>query len=368
VILQDPSGCLILLQGVDTFYVTGASANFGIDNNVFCDAGTVNFSDSTTSNDPVAGYNWDFGDGGTSTLQNPSHLYTSPGNYSVQLAVQTQAGCRDTITKNNLIRVIQRPLIDIGGDSIVCINSSLLHSGIFLQPDTSIVTWQWNFPNGNTSALQNPSAQTYTTVGTFNITTVATNSTGCKDTTMQTVYVNPLPVVTMPGQMTVQNGFPVTIPATYTPNTVSWIWSPSAGLSCSDCPTPDAGPKFNTVYQVMFTDNNGCRNSDSIEVIVICKNANLFIPNTFSPNGDGSNDVFYPRGRGLERVKMLRIFNRWGEIVFEKKDFPINDASAGWNGTFKGNKPMADVYVYQAEVFCENGDIIKLNGNIALIL
>ncbi|MBK8310375.1 MAG: gliding motility-associated C-terminal domain-containing protein [Chitinophagaceae bacterium] len=86
------------------------------------------------------------------------------------------------------------------------------------------------------------------------------------------------------------------------------------------------------------------------------------------PNGDGSNDIFYPRGKGLERIKTFRIFNRWGEVVFEKRDFPINDASAGWNGTYKGNKPKADVYVYQAEVFCENGEIIKLNGNIALIL
>jgi gliding motility-associated-like protein len=101
---------------------------------------------------------------------------------------------------------------------------------------------------------------------------------------------------------------------------------------------------------------------------VICKNANLFVPNTFSPNGDGSNDVFYPRGTGLDRVKMLRIFNRWGEVVFEKKDFPINDPLSGWDGAFKGRKPQADVYIYQVEVFCENGEIITLNGNIALIL
>ncbi len=368
VILQYTVGCLVLLQGIDTFKVTGAKAKFGLDNKVFCDAGTVNFSDSSTFNDPIISYYWDFGDGGTSTLQNPSHLYTSPGNYTVQLAVQTQLGCRDTSIRNNLIRIVQRPLIDIGGDSVVCVNSSLLHSGLFLQPDTSIVTWQWNFPNGSTSTQQNPPPQKYVTAGTFSITTVATNSTGCKDTTRQTVYVNPLPVVTMPGQMTIQNGFPVQIPATYSPNTISWLWSPAIGLSCTNCPTPIAGPKFNTFYQVYFTDTNGCSNIGSINVIVICKNANIFIPNTFSPNNDGSNDVFYPRGKGLDRVRLLRIFNRWGEVVFEKRDFPINDANAGWDGTYKGKKPHADVYVYQAEIFCDNGDVIKLNGNIALIL
>jgi gliding motility-associated-like protein len=225
----------------------------------------------------------------------------------------------------------------------------------------------WNFPNGNTSLLQNPFPQTYSTVGTFPVTTIAINSSGCKDTTVQNILVNPLPVVNMPGQITVNSGFPVTLPATYSPNTITWTWTPPRGLSCTNCATPDVGPKFNTTYQVLFTDNNGCTNRATLEVIVICKNANLFIPNTFSPNGDGSNDVFYARGKGLERVKTLRIFNRWGEVVFEKIDFPINDPSYGWDGTYKGKKQQPGVYVYQAEVFCDNGDIIRLNGNIALI-
>ncbi len=368
VIMEDPSGCQIPLQGLDTVYVTGANARFGADSSLFCDIGTVNFIDSTTFNDPVISYNWSFGDGGTSTLQNPSHNYTAPGLYSVQLIVQTQLGCSDTLLKPQLIRIVQRPLIDITGDTVVCINSSLLHTGIFLQPDTSVVTWQWNFPNGNTSAQQNPPQQVYTTAGSFVVTSVATNSTGCKDTTRQTIIVHPLPSVTLPGQITVQAGFPVTIPATYSPNTVSWIWSPSTGLSCGNCATPDAGPRFNTTYQVYFTDNNGCSNLGSVEVIVICKDANLFVPNTFSPNGDGSNDVFYPRGRGLDRVKFMRVFNRWGEVVFERREFQVNDVAAGWNGMYKGQKPKADVYVYQIEVFCENGEIIRLNGNIALVL
>ncbi|MBI5856230.1 MAG: PKD domain-containing protein [Sphingobacteriales bacterium] len=368
VIMQDPSGCLIPLQGIDTFNITGAIANFGIDTAFFCDRGTVNFQDSTTFNDPIQTYNWSFGDGGTSTQQNPSHTYNSPGIYSVQLAVQTQMGCRDTIIKNALVKIVQRPLIDIGGDSVLCINSSLIHTGIFIQPDTSVVNWQWNFPNGNTSVLQNPPTQTYTAAGTFNVTAIATNSSGCKDTTIQTIYVNPLPVINIPSQMTIQNGFPLVIPATYSPNTVNWIWSPSAGLSCTNCPSPLAGPKFKTLYQVYFTDSNGCSNTGSILVNVFCNNVNLFIPNTFSPNGDGSNDIFYPRGKGLERIKLLRIFNRWGEVVFERKDFQVNNPLFGWDGTYKGKKQQADVYVYQAEVFCENGQIITLNGNIALIL
>jgi gliding motility-associated-like protein len=164
-----------------------------------------------------------------------------------------------------------------------------------------------------------------------------------------------------------QVGFPITIPATYTSNVIRWTWSPANTLNCGDCPQPVANPKFNTKYTVSFIDSNGCKNTGDIQIIVICKNANVFVPNTFSPNGDGNNDVFYVRGRGLDRVKSLRIFNRWGEIVFEQQNFPVNDGSYGWNGKYKGNKPIPDVYVYQVEVFCDNSQIIQFEGNIALI-
>jgi gliding motility-associated-like protein len=368
VIVEDPTGCQIPITGWDTVFVFGADAKFGYNDSLFCDFGTVNFTDSTTYNDPIVNYSWTFGDGGSSGLQHPSHVYNTPGIYDVRLIVRTQQNCLDTMNKVAIIKVVQRPLIDIGGDSVICIRSSINHTGLFIQPDTSVVTWVWNFPNGSSATGQYPPLQTYSQIGTFTIRAIATNSTGCKDTTYQNIYVNPLPTVNMPGQITVQNGFPVTIPAIYSPGTSSWIWSPNTGLSCANCATPDAGPKFNTTYQVYFTDNNGCSNTGTIQILVICKNVNLFIPNTFSPNNDGSNDVFYPRGKGLERVKLLRIFNRWGEVVFEKKDFPVNDASAGWNGTYKGKPPQAGVYVYQAEVFCENGEVITLNGNVALIL
>ena len=368
VIMEDPTGCMIPVTGITMVHVTGANANFGTDDSLYCDLATVSFTDSTTFNEAVTNYSWSFGDGGISNAQNPVHNYANPGLYTVQLQVRTLSNCLDTFTKTNYINVVQSPVIDIGGDSTLCINTSAVHNGIFIIPDTSQVAWSWSFPNGANSSLQNPPAQIYTTAGNFIIRAIAINSSGCRDTSWQNIYVNPLPVATMPGQMTVQNGFPVQIPVTYSPNTASWNWTPATGLSCTNCPAPIAGPKFNTLYQVYFTDDKGCSNSASILVTTICKNMNLFIPNTFSPNGDGNNDIFYPRGKGLDRMKLLRVFNRWGEVVFEKRDCPVNDPSSGWNGTYKGQRPIAGVYIYQAEVFCENGELIILNGNVALIL
>ena len=246
-------------------------------------------------------------------------------------------------------------------------NDSLQHFGVFDRTDTSAVQWSWQFPNGNTSNDQNPFLQQYKVVGNFVVRTVATNSSGCKDTATKNILVHPLPSVTMPSVITMQVGFPIIIPATYTSNVTNWTWSPSNTLNCSDCPQPVTNPKFDTKYLVRFIDSNGCRNNGEIKIIVICKNANVFMPNTFSPNGDGNNDVFYVRGRGLDRVKNLRIYNRWGEIVFEKQNFPVNDPSYGWDGKYKGNKPIPDVYVYQVEVFCDNSQTIHFEGNIALI-
>ena len=101
--------------------------------------------------------------------------------------------------------------------------------------------------------------------------------------------------------------------------------------------------------------------------MVVCGKENVFIPNTFSPNGDGRNEIFYPKGTGLFRIKSMRIFNRWGEVVFENKEFAANDASAGWNGTFKGKVASSDVYIYTMEILCENNAIIPFKGNVTLL-
>ncbi|MFM2336886.1 MAG: hypothetical protein RL115_79 [Bacteroidota bacterium] len=368
IIMRDPSGCLIPVEGLDTVVVTGANNKFGYSDSLFCNIATVNFIDSTTFNDPVLSYNWNFGDGNTSSLQHPSHTYTTPGFYTVSLATETVQGCRDTLTKPFVMRVMQSPHTAINGDSIFCINSTRAYTGQLVLPDTSAIRWQWRFPNGNTYTAQNPPPQTFNTAGNFTITAIATNSSGCIDTTIKNIVINPLPTANLPGQITVQAGYPVAIPATYSPGTIAWQWSPTQGLSCTNCPSPNADPNFNTNYIVHFTDVNGCSNTANVQATVICKNANLFMPNTFTPNGNGANEIFYPRGRGIDRVKAMRIFNRWGEVVFEKFNFQPNDAGAGWNGTYKGKPPQSDVYVYQIEVFCDNGDIIKLNGNISLIL
>ena len=93
----------------------------------------------------------------------------------------------------------------------------------------------------------------------------------------------------------------------------------------------------------------------------------MFIPNTFTPDGDGLNDILMVRGKGIVSVKYFRIFNRWGELVFERTNFAPNNISFGWNGKVKGIVGPPDVFVYTAEVICENGTVYTYKGNTSII-
>jgi gliding motility-associated-like protein len=187
------------------------------------------------------------------------------------------------------------------------------------------------------------------------------------DTAVVLIKVNPLPTVDAGADITMSAGGFVQLKPKTSADVVQWRWTPGASLNCVDCQQPIATPKAETKYAVQVKNEFGCVASDNVTVSVICNNGNLFIPNTFSPNGDGNNDQFYPRGTGIAMVKALRIFNRWGELVFERINLNANDASAGWDGMYKGQKLSPDVYIYSCEVICTNNEVIPFKGDITLL-
>lgn len=366
VIMEDQTGCRIPVEGVDTIYVTKSYVDFGADDTLHCGTGIVNFSDSTISNGTITSYRWDFGDGGIAVVKNPVHTYTAPGIYSVRLIVTTANGCSDTAVKTNYIKVVAVPDADIVGNIPVCLHTKLGFRGILLQPDTSKVSWYWIFGNGKTAAIQNPPLQSYDTAGNYPLRLIVTNSTGCADTIDRTVTIYSLPVIAAGPNQTILVGSPAIISPTGSP-VVDYLWSPATALSCTNCYNTVATPKNTTTYSIRVTDANGCVNTDNITVIVLCNDQNIFIPNTFSPNNDGVNDRFYPRGKGLFKIQSLRIFNRWGEMVFQKVNVTPNDPTGGWDGRFNGKLLTADVYTYLIEIICENSEVLTYKGNVTLI-
>ena len=370
-ILTDSTGCIVPIGALGgNITVLGATPFFSVDKHAFCDSGTVNFTDFTITNDAIVSKIWVYGDGNSYTSPTPavdnptSNDYMSPGNYLATIKVATQSNCAENYT--DTIRVYQtpHPIITVGDPP--CVNSPVTLDGSLVIPDIDSVSWNWNFGDGQTSQQQDPGV-IYISSGQYTISLRTSVSFGCADTVTRTITVNPLPSIKGPAQIVTPVGFPVTIPFTYSINTVSYFWTPVINLSCADCSNPTATDTFSTLYKVMATDSNHCVNYDSIYIKTICDEKNYYIPNTFSPNGDGINDVFYPRGRSLYNIQSMRIFNRWGQKVFEKRDFPANTQSEGWDGTFNGRPAAVDAYVYIIEVVCENAQIIALKGDVTLI-
>jgi gliding motility-associated-like protein len=148
---------------------------------------------------------------------------------------------------------------------------------------------------------------------------------------------------------------------------VRYTWSPAVQLSCTNCPNPVATVRQQQTYTVRVENSLGCSASDTIQLDVLCQADNVFLPNTFTPNGDGMNDVWYPRGAGVRSVRFLRVFNRWGQVVFERTNFNTDDRTAGWDGTFKGVLLPPDVFVYSLGITCSNGQPIELKGNVMIV-
>ena len=143
-------------------------------------------------------------------------------------------------------------------------------------------------------------------------------------------------------------------------------WNPSRFLSCDTCQTVTIQAFENVTYTLLVEDEDGCVSEVEIDVLVD-QREEVYIPNAFSPNDDGFNDVFTIYGRqGIENVKSFQIFDRWGALVFEENDQAIN-LIKGWDGTFNGREVIQGVYVYRIVTERIDGQEKVLNGDVLLI-
>ncbi|MFK7808591.1 MAG: choice-of-anchor L domain-containing protein [Saprospiraceae bacterium] len=146
------------------------------------------------------------------------------------------------------------------------------------------------------------------------------------------------------------------------------IWTNTNTLDCIDCLDPIAAPVENTLYEIVLVDTNGCVAEADI-LLRIDKQRNVFIPNAFSPNGDGNNDVFmiFAKSESVKSINEFQLFNRWGEKVFELKDFQPNDPRNGWDGYFNGKRVNPSVLVYFAEIEFVDGFKKMYKGDFTLM-
>jgi len=150
-------------------------------------------------------------------------------------------------------------------------------------------------------------------------------------------------------------------------NDVTFKWTPPDYLAEPDNTTTGAKPVNTTLYTISAMDEFNCKVTDSV-LIRIVKNLKTFAPNAFSPNDDGSNDGFtiFSNKTG-KKINFLRVYSRWGALVFDGRDLPLNDPKYGWDGTFKGELMNAGVFAYVAEVEFLDNTVILLKGDLTLV-
>ena len=192
---------------------------------------------------------------------------------------------------------------------------------------------------------------------------------GCVDDISVNLQGPPPLIVDAGPDQTVDLGFSTTVSATVSPSgtVVSAEWTPDTLLSCSTCLDLSLTPPGQTTYTIEVVDEDGCIASDDITIFVR-DNRPVFIPNAFTPNGDGINDFFSVfAGPATTQVNLMQIYDRWGELVYEKEDFPINAEIEGWDGRFRGEPSHEGVYVYYVLVGFIDGQEILFEGDFTLL-
>lgn len=251
--------------------------------------------------------------------------------------------------------------IDVMPDTTICLGFDAFLHAENLVPGVNM-TFDWS-PNAYLSdeigltAIADPPSSMY-----FYVT--ATTDLGCTFT--DSVYVS---VVNLNNGLVNAMANPDTIPEggtttlTATPAGYSYVWLPPIGLTNPTGQITQATVNETTTYEVTVS-GSGCSIKTQVTVFTkefVCGDVYIFVPNAFSPNADNENDVLFVRGENIEEMT-LKIFNRWGELVFES-----NDQSVGWDGTYQGELLDPDVYVYHLQVICFDGQENLIKGNISLL-
>lgn len=348
-----------------------------------CGDPTIAFTNTTTPMEgtTITKWLWDFGDGSTSDLQNPpAHVYNKANGavYTVRLTTTNTAGIQTSKTLN----------VDFSGEVKASFTNNAIANAVCLgnevrfDPASSAITstvsgtfnkWTWSFGDGSADVIETGATKkirphTYAATGQYTVSLKVETTTGCSNTFTQTVNVF--------------NLIPTTVTSTVTINTIEFKWDAVTDATAYEV-SIDGGLTFATPSSgaTGLSHTVGGLNPDqTVEILVkakalgACESLSLphsnktllpdlevFIPNTFTPNSDGKNDVFLPYGNYMQSVS-LRVFNQWGQQVFN-----TTELNKGWDGTFKGTEQPVGVYIYVVSVVMQDGKKVNKKGSVNLI-
>jgi gliding motility-associated-like protein len=271
-----------------------------------------------------------------------------------------------------MITVNPLPIPLFSADS-VCVNTQTKFNDF---SSGNIISWSWNFGDGNLSSLQNPS-HTYSSSGAYNINLTVISAEGCTSSVTVSTMVYPKPSAHFSTNPTVapMAGSPPTYGATInftnqSSGGISYLWDfGDGGTSTNFNPQHYYSIIGNYIITLITTNQYGCTDTSHIATT---SDGDIVFPNVFTPNANGSNGgtydpwntnnyVFFPFIAPVTEYK-LQIFNRWGELIFESKDVKI-----GWDGYYRGQLCQQDTYVWKAYAKFLNGKTVGKAGDVTLL-
>lgn len=357
-------GCLTARDTIDVALIPSPVPAFNFTE--VCFGNTSTFTDGSTAVGGVVGWDWIFGDGQTSTSQNPTHNYNTAGTYAVSLIATSQNGCKDTLTQNVNVHFLPVPAFTSPNP---CLNGGTDFTDQSTVNGSTVTGWQWSFGDGQSDTVQNPT-NVYPAAGSYSVTLVVSSAFGCVDSITQNTNVLPGPNAAFATSATSVNQFEIVNfvdQSTPSGSITSWQWDFGDSSAIDFNQNTSHGFNGSGTYTVTLVvqDNNGCYDTARTAIVVFLPPN---VPNAFSPNGDGSNDLLHVYG-GPFRELQFRIYNNWGQLIYETAD--VADCGgytcAGWDGTYKGVEQPLGVYVYQIVATTEDGVKHEITGDVTLL-
>jgi gliding motility-associated-like protein len=294
-------------------------------------------------------------------LQSPvidTIILDRPGRYVVEGV--SSAGCSRRADTSFTLTLVSRPRIafDIAG---VCVDVPIRFTNRSMNIPAAGVGWRWSFGNGLSDTSTSPQT-IYRDTGRYRVLLRYQNSR-CpvhQDSLYQTLQVIRAANVRFTDVIAVRDIGKVLMARD---TAVSWSWNPAMGLSLTSVQNPSATLRQAQTYVIRSTLKNGCIVYDSL-LVKVANETNIHVPKGFSPNGDRRNDLLYPILVGIEKLNYFRVYNRWGNLVYELRSMQTN---MGWDGRYKGVAQPMEGYVWVAEGVDVLGKTIRTKGSTLLI-
>lgn len=351
----------------------GPEPNFTVSpTSLECDQ-TAIVTDITDNNSDIGNivkYNWYFGEGAipeSANTKGPHEItYSSFGQKYIVLEVTTDRGCIVSkiipVYAGKCCKDFDEPTIKLEGvKDVLCCDEKTGEITVSGEGSkTPLIYSIGELINGSGNFIK-------LAEGTYTV--KVTDIKGCVDSLVAEVACPNKFSVNAGEDQSINLGYKVNFNASVEPpnknGTITWF--PDSLMSCKDCFDPSVLPLGNTTYVISFTDENGCVVTDSVNVVVRDERP-VYVPNTFSPNNDGKNEIFTVfAGPAAKSIETLSIFDRWGNLMYKGSNLEISKPNIGWNGQFNGRYVDPGVYAWVANIRFIDDKIIPFNGSVTVI-